>query len=195
MKGPMLPQVFHGTDKRQVLSEGIHSKAGNLHNSRSGTLRALAANPSVIILLAPVVFWVHVIEERAEGFMRWYNSVVPVPLPESGFVSRNLQPLVILVVLAVAAAWIRRKEPAFLLLLWLSYFMFANAIFHVTATVALHRYCPGLITALALYLPYYFWYTRYLRTTLSMHPVTIAVVSALAISVVYLHWHAELFGN
>ena len=68
-------------------------------------------------------------EESAEGFMRWYNSVVPVPLPDSGFVTRNLQPLM---VLAVAAAWIRRKEPAFLLLLWLSYLMFANAIFHVT---------------------------------------------------------------
>jgi Protein of unknown function with HXXEE motif len=169
----MLPQVFHWTHKRQVLSEGIH--------------------PTAIILLAPVLFWAHVVEEGAGGFMRWYNSVVAVPLPESGFFTRNLQPLEIMVVLAVAAAWIRRKEPAFLLLLWLSYFMFANAIFHVTATVALHRYCPGLITALALYLPYYFWYARYLRTHLSMHAVTIAIVSALAVSVVYLHWHQELF--
>ena len=182
-----MPEVFHGTDARQVLSERIHSKGG--------TLRALAANPSVIILLAPVLFWAHVMEESAGGFMRWYNSVVPVPLAESGFVTRNLQPLMILVVLAVAAAWIRRKEPAFLLLLWLSYFMFANAIFHVTATVALNRYCPGLITALALYLPYYFWYTRYLRTNLSMHPVTIAIVSALAVGIVYSHWHQELFNN
>ena len=125
--------------------------------------------------------------------MRWYNSVVAVPLPESGFVTANLQPLEITVVLAVAAAWIRRKEPAFLLLLWLSYFMFGNAIFHVTAIVALHRYCPGLITALALYLPYYFWYTRYLRTNLSMHAVTIAIVSALGVGVAYLHWHQDLF--
>ena len=182
----MLPKVIHGTDRKPVLSDGIRSKGG--------TLRALVANPSVIILLAPVLFWAHVMEEFAGGFMRWYNSV-SVPLPENGFITSNLQPLEITVVLAVAAAWIRRKEPAFLLLVWLSYFVFANAIFHVTAIVALHRYCPGLITALALYLPYYFWYTRYLRTKLSIHGVTIAIVSALAVGVAYLRWHHELFKN
>jgi len=166
---------------------------GTFHTSRSRKLRALAANPRVIILLAPVLFWAHVMEEQAGGFMRWYNSVVLVPLPESGFVTANLQLLEITVVLAAAAACIRRKEPAFLLLLWLSYYVFGNAIFHVTAIVALHRYCPGLITALALYLPYYFWYTRYLRTSLSMQAVTIAMVSALAVGLVYLRWHNDLF--
>ena len=191
----MVTQVLRWKHKRQVFSEGIHSNVGNLHNSRVGTLRVLTANPSVIILLAPVLFWAHIIEESAEGFMRWYNSVVPVPLPESGFLARNLQPFVIMVVLAAAAAWIRRKEPAFLLLLWLSFFMFANAIFHVTATVALHRYCPGLITALALYLPYYWWFTRYLRTSLSMHAVTLVIVNALSVGLVYLHWHDVLFKN
>jgi hypothetical protein len=132
-------------------------------------------------------------EEQAGGFMRWYNSVESAPLPESGFVTANLQPLEITVLLAAAAALIRRKGPAFLLLLWISFYMFGNAIFHVTAIVALHRYCPGLITALALYLPYYFWYTRYLRTNLSMQAVTIAMVSTLALGLVYLRWHNELF--
>jgi len=128
-------------------------------------------------------------------FVRWYNSVVSPPISESGFVGANIQPLVITALLAAAASWIHRKEAAFLLLVWLSYFMFANAIFHVTATLALHRYCPGLITALALYLPFYLWYTRYLRTRLSMGRITIAFVSALAIGVVYLQWHKALFKN
>lgn len=150
--------------------------------------------PSAIILLAPVLFWAHIMEE-APGFMRWYNSVVTPPGSESGFIAANVQPLVITTVLAVAAAWIRRKEPAFLLLVWLSYFMFANTIFHVTATLALRRYCPGLITALALYLPFYLWYTRYLRIRLSMHPATIGIVSLLALGVVYLQWHKPLFKN
>ena len=133
--------------------------------------------------------------EEAPGFMRWYNSVVTPPGSESGFIAANVQPLIITVVLAIAAAWIRRKEPAFLLLVWLSYFMFANTIFHVTATLALHRYCPGLITALTLYFPFYFWYAWYLRTRLFLRAVTIGIVSALAAGVVYLQWHKALFKN
>jgi hypothetical protein len=165
-----------------------------VENSLTKPFQALAANPSAILLLAPVLFWAHIMEE-APGFMRWYNSVVTPPGSEAGFVGANIQPLIITILLAAAAAWIRRKEPAFLLLVWLSYFMFANAIFHITATLALRRYCPGLITALTLYLPYYFWFTRYLRTRLSMHPATISIVSALAIGVVYMQWHKWLFKN
>jgi hypothetical protein len=191
----MLSQIFPWVDKSEVLSGGVHSQAGNLHTSRSGKLRAFAANPALILLLSPVLFWAHIMEESAAGFMRWYNSVSSVPLPENGFVTGNLQTLEITVVLAVSTAWIRRKEPAFLLLLWLSFYMFGNAIFHVTAIVALHRYCPGLITALALYLPYYFWFTRYLRNNLSMHAATLAIVNTLAVGLVYLRWHHELFKN
>jgi hypothetical protein len=156
-------------------------------------IRPLRANPSLIILLAPVLFWAHIMEEQAWGFMRWYNSVVTTPGSEAGFLAANIQPLVITAVLAIAAALIRRKEPAFLLLVWLSYFMLGNTIFHITATFALHRYCPGLLTALALYLPFFIWYQRYLRTRLSMHPAIIAIVSALAVGVVYLQWHKFLF--
>ncbi len=125
--------------------------------------------------------------------MRWYNSVVTPGGSESGFIAANVQPLVITALLAIATAWIRRKEPAFLLLVWLSYFMFANTIFHVTAILALHRYCPGLITALTLYLPFYSWYAWYLRSRLFMHGATIGIVSALALGVVYLQWHKALF--
>ena len=155
-------------------------------------MRNFRIKPRTIILLAPVLFWAHIMEE-APGFMRWYNSVVTPPGSESGFIAANVQSLVITALLAVAAAWIRRKEPAFLLLVWLSYFMFANTIFHVTAILALHRYCPGLITALALYLPFYFWYTRYLRVCLGMRLVTIGIVSALAVGTVYMVWHKALF--
>ncbi len=71
--------------------------------------------------------------------------------------------------------------------------MFANTIFHVTAILALHRYCPGLITALTLYLPFYFWYAWYLRTRVSMYAVTLGTVSGLAVGVVYMQGHKALF--
>lgn len=133
--------------------------------------------------------------EEAPGFMRWYNSVVSPQGSENGFVAANVQPLLITALLALAAALIRRKEPAFLLLVWLSYFMLANTVFHVTAILALHRYCPGIVTALALYLPYYVWYQQYLRTRLSMHSATIGIVTTLAIGVAYSQWHKVLFKN
>jgi hypothetical protein len=34
--------------------------------------------------------------------------------------------------------------------------MLANAIFHITGAIVDSRYMPGLVTAVILYLPYYF---------------------------------------
>ena len=46
-----------------------------------------------------------------------------------------------------------------------AYIMFANTLFHINGYLSfLRRYCPALITAVALYLPYYLWFAGYLRT-------------------------------
>jgi Protein of unknown function with HXXEE motif len=50
------------------------------------------------------------------------------------------------------------------MLAWLSYFMFANGIFHIVATLVLRRYSPGTITAALLYLPYFAWFFLCMRT-------------------------------
>ena len=138
------------------------------------------------------MFWAHIAEE-IPGFVRWYNSFISPAISESDLVASNIQPLVITAVLALAAAFHRRKWTSFLLLVWLAYFMFANTLFHIAATIALGRYCPGLITAMALYLPYYFWYAQYLRSSFSVRLASVVIVSALATGIAYLVWHKALF--
>lgn len=151
-----------------------------------------AVRPGLFILLAPVLFLVHILEE-VPGFLHWLNSVRSPAVPESGYLAGNLPYLLITTVLAVAAASYRRKGPALVLLVWLSYVMFANTLFHVTATVALRRYCPGLITAVALYLPYFFWFAGYLRTRFQIPASVVAGTAILSTWVVYYQWHTILF--
>jgi hypothetical protein len=151
-----------------------------------------AVHPGLFVLLAPVLFLVHILEE-VPGFLPWLNSVRSPAVPESGYLAGNVPYLLITTVLAVAAASYRRKGPALLLLIWLSYIMFANTLFHVTATVVLRRYCPGLITAVTLYLPYFFWFAGYLRTKFQI-PLSVVAGTALFSSwVVYYQWHTVLF--
>jgi hypothetical protein len=145
----------------------------------------------LLILLPPVLLLAHLIEETP-AFMRWLNSITAHPVREGGFLAGNLPILVITTVLAVAAAFIRRKGPAVILLVWLSYIMFANALFHVAATVVLRKYCPGLITAFALYLPYYFFFAGYVRTRLQIRTSVVAGSALLASVVVYQQWHTVL---
>lgn len=42
-----------------------------------------------------------------------------------------------------------------LVVLWLSFLMFANALLHITGGLVDQKYTPGLITSIVLYLPYY----------------------------------------
>jgi Protein of unknown function with HXXEE motif len=160
---------------------------------RIGQFKCIAtANPSWIILLAPVLFLVHILEE-VPGFMHWLNSITSPPVSEGGLFAANLPSLMITAVLAAATALFPRKGPGVALLFWLSYCMFANTLFHVTATVVLRRYCPGLITAVALYLPYYFWFAKYARSRLQVPAGVVAVAAVLASLSVYVQWHKVIF--
>jgi len=127
--------------------------------------------------------------------MRWYNTLVSSPVSESGFVQVQVPYFVTTAVLAVAAAWFPRKETGFLLMIWLSFVMFANTVFHITATLILGRYCPGLLTALTLYVPFFYWYIRHLRTRMAVGAVSIGVFCTLSTGVVYVQWHKLLLGS
>jgi hypothetical protein len=68
----------------------------------------------------------------------------------------NISALVITLVIVL----IELLEPSFisasLIVLWFSFLMLANAIFHITGGIVDQEYVPGLITAIVLYIPYYF---------------------------------------
>lgn len=132
-------------------------------------------------LLAPVVLLVHVAEE-APGFVAWFNSVVARGISQPLFLTVNATAFVITVALSLAFAATQARAVALLAMAWLGFLMLANAIFHLVATAALGRYCPGVVTAAMLYLPYVAWFfwvaVRHLRV-----PVLQALVAAFVGSV------------
>jgi hypothetical protein len=117
-----------------------------------------------LILLAPLVYAAHILEE-APGYIRWLNSVVDRGVPDQGhFFVGNLPSITITALIAVIAAITLNRGALLVMLAWLSYFMLANGIFHIVATIVLRRYSPGTITAAALYLPYFAWFVNYMRS-------------------------------
>jgi len=107
-----------------------------------------------LALLAPVVFVIHVVEE-APKFVSWFNRLVEPDISEPLFLSVNATAFVITVVLAAVVATTREPVAAVIDLAWLSFLMLANGLFHLIATVAHHSYCPGVVTGMILYLPYF----------------------------------------
>jgi Protein of unknown function with HXXEE motif len=107
-----------------------------------------------LALLAPVVFVIHVLEE-APAFVPWFNSLVEPDISEPLFLTVNGVAFFITVALSGALAATRERAVAVANLAWLGFLFFANALFHLTATVVHHRYSPGAITAACLYLPYF----------------------------------------
>jgi hypothetical protein len=108
------------------------------------------------LLLAPLIFVVHFLEE-SPGFVEWFNSHVARGITPSLFWSVNLTAL--LITLAVVAfEWFSRTPLSLgVALAWLGFLMFANAVLHVAGGLVDARYVPGLVTAVLLYLPYYLW--------------------------------------
>lgn len=114
-------------------------------------------------LLAPVVFAAHVAEE-APGYARWFNSiVVGQPIPETGFLAAQGTPLAAAAVLGLGAAVTGSRWAGLILMIWGSHFFFANAVYHLVASIALWTYSPGLVTGTILYLPFFAGLTGWVR--------------------------------
>jgi hypothetical protein len=112
------------------------------------------------LLLVPVLFAAHVAEE-APGYARWFNSIVPgQPIPEAGFLAAQWTPFVAAALLGLGAAVTGSRWAALILLIWSSHFFFANAIYHLVASMALVTFSPGVVTGTILYLPFFWWLVR-----------------------------------
>ena len=112
---------------------------------------------SRLLLLAPVVFVCHFLEE-SPGFVQWFNAHVARGITSGLFWRVNLYALAVTLIV-VGIEWFSRS--AFSLILaaaWLGFLMLANAILHVTGSIVDRQYVPGLVTAILLYLPYYSWF-------------------------------------
>jgi len=78
----------------------------------------------------------------------------------------------------VAALAVSEERAAILLAVaWLALLMLANGVFHLVATLVHGRYSPGLVTGLALYLPYSAWLLAAVLRRRVASPLTVAIVA------------------
>lgn len=107
-----------------------------------------------VLLLAPVVFALHVYEEYP-AFIDWMNRRVDQPMTVERFTAINGSAFAITLALSVAAAFLGGRATALALVAWLAFLMLANGILHVLATAIDGAYAPGTLTSAVLYLPYF----------------------------------------
>lgn len=115
-----------------------------------------AHNVERLLLLAPLIFVCHFLEE-SPGFVQWFNAHVARGITSGLFWRVNLSALVI-TFFVVALHWFARSSLSLILaVVWFSFLMLANAVLHIAGAVVDKQYVPGLATAVLLYLPYYSW--------------------------------------
>jgi Protein of unknown function with HXXEE motif len=146
----------------------------------------------IIIALAPVIFTFHFLEE-SPGFVSWFNAHVSRGITSGLFWNVNISALVITLVVVV----IELIEPSFisasLIVLWFSFLMLANAIFHITGGIVDQKYVPGLITAIVLYIPYYFFIVRRILKKRRLRASWLIVLALLGSAPMLIHGYMILF--
>jgi Protein of unknown function with HXXEE motif len=111
---------------------------------------------SRIVLLAPLIFVCHFLEESPR-FVEWFNSHVTRGITSELFLSVNISALVITLIV-VGIEWLSRSAFSLTMVIaWLGFLMLANAILHIAGGLVDKQYVPGLGTAVVLYIPYYSW--------------------------------------
>lgn len=76
---------------------------------------------------------------------------------------------------------------------WVSFLMLANGLFHVVATVAHGRYCPGVVTGLFLYLPLSLLFLRGVVREIHVPALVVAVVALAGALPMVLHGYLIVF--
>lgn len=152
----------------------------------------MRSDPCRIVLLAPVLFLLHVAEE-APGFVTWFNGLVAEGITTELFAWVNAGGFVITLLFAVVLASSREKAGALLTIAWLGFLMLGNAILHITATVVHGRYTPGVLTSVVLYLPFFFWFFRLSLENFRMKPATAALAVLTGAAPMLIHGYLIVF--
>lgn len=109
------------------------------------------------VLALPALVALHVFEEWP-GFPRWARRFASPDYSDRSYLVTHAVALAG----ALATALLVRAFPAPWLLfaffaLWLGPGVFCNGFFHLGASWASRRYCPGVVTGVLLYVPYSLW--------------------------------------
>ena len=149
-------------------------------------------NARRILLLAPIIFLAHFLEE-SNGFVPWFNAHVARGITEPLFWSVNFTALAITIAV-VAIEWLSKSaQSALVVVTWLSFLMLANALFHIAGALHDGSYMPGLITAVSLYLPFCAVVARQLRAERRVSSGALATAAALGALPMLVHGYLIVF--
>ena len=154
----------------------------------------LAARPrlSLLAALAPAIFVVHFLEE-GHRFVPWFNAHVARGITPGLFWTVNLTGLVITTLLALSVWTAPSTGTGVVTFAWLSFLFAANAVFHVTRALVDGSYMPGVVTAVALYVPFYLLFGRELLRGERVRAPTLAVVALLSATPMLVHGYLIVF--
>jgi hypothetical protein len=146
---------------------------------------------SRLLLLAPVIFVCHFLEE-APGFVDWFNAHVARGITSGLFWRVNISALAITLIV-VGIDWFSRSAFSLALaVIWLSFLMPANAVLHIVGLVE-RQYVPGLATAILLYLPYYGWFFTRAVKSKQVNIILLAVGAVLGSLPMLIHGYLIIF--
>ncbi len=146
----------------------------------------------VIIILAPFIFTGHFLEE-SPGFVAWFNSHMSRGITSGLFWNVNIIALVITGIITITELLAPSPGSAALIILWFSFLMLANALFHITGAIVDKHYMPGLTTAIVLYLPYYFFVVSRLLKTGRVKIGWLIVLAFLGLALIIIHGFLIIF--
>lgn len=113
-----------------------------------------------MIWFLPAVFAPHIAEEYIGGFPQWATQTLGGSFNYVLFDTNNAAFMALMLVLTAWASFRPSKIGTFLLLAWSSGNIFWDFLVHLTTTVWLDRYSPGLLTAVLLYFPVSYFVAR-----------------------------------
>lgn len=136
-------------------------------------------SPQKAIQFAPLILFIHFYFEEAPNFVDWLYTITSFWATQELFFKVNLNGLFITMLVALIVSFYCNRATLILAIIWLSFLMFANSIFHLTSTVVYNIYSPGSITSVILYLPYFIWFIwltiKYSKIKLSVVIVSIVL--------------------
>ena len=131
-----------------------------------------------VALSLPVAFALHVAEE-APFFVTWINGRVTPQISQRSLLTVNAIAFGVTVALALSLVVSRERVAGLVGVAWIGFLMLANGLFHLVATIADGRYCPGVITGVLLYLPLSLLFFRSVARDAHV-PATAVAIAALA---------------
>jgi Protein of unknown function with HXXEE motif len=145
-----------------------------------------------LVLFAPVVFVLHVLEE-APGFVAWFNSLVPRGITQGMFLRVNASAFFITVVLTALLAASPESTAGLAMAAWVGFLFLANGLFHIVGTLAHGRDCPGVATGTLLYLPYGTLLLVRLVRDLKLRPGAVAAAAVIGALPMLAHGYLIVF--